>query len=235
MEGGERRGSGLPMTLALIHTTSVLIPLFSTLCRQHLPGTDFYHVVDESLIKNTIRSGSLSAATVRRLAGYVQSAQEAGADAVLVTCSSIGPAVAAARPLVDIPVFRIDEAMAARAVSEGSIIGVLATLRTTLEPTVELIRQTAAAAGKPVEVVTGLCEGAFEAVSAGDTATHDRLVSEGLAGLLEKADAVVLAQASMARVVEQLPAERLTRPVLSSPELAILQLGAAIDGMRRRG
>lgn len=212
------------MTLALIHTTPVLIPLFSALCRQHLPGTAFYHVVDESLIKNTIRSGSLDAVTMRRLAGYVHSAQDAGADVVLVTCSSIGPAVPAARPLVEIPVLRIDEAMAARAISQGRKIGVLATLRTTLEPTVELIRQTAASAGKPVEVVTGLCEGAFEAVSAGDTETHDRLVSEGLAGLLEKVDVVVLAQASMARVVDQLPPGHLTRPVLSSPELAILQV-----------
>ena len=212
------------MNLALIHTAPVLIPLFTALCRHHLPGADFYHVVDESLIKNTIRSGSLSTLTVRRLAGYVQSAQDAGADAVLVTCSSIGPAVEAARPLVDVPVFRIDEAMAARAVNQGRKIGVLATLRTTLEPTVDLIRQTAAAAETQVDVVTGLCEGAFEAVSAGDTATHDRLVSEGLTELLKKCDLVVLAQASLARIVEQLPAERLSVPVLSSPELAVRQV-----------
>lgn len=222
------------MTLALIHTTPVLIPLFTSLCRQHLPGTDFYHVVDESLIKNTIRSGSLSAVTVSRLAGYVQSAQNAGADAVLVTCSSIGPAVHAARPLVDIPVFRIDEAMAVRAVSQGNRIGVLATLLTTLEPTVELIRRTAASEGKRVQVVTGLCDGAFEAVSNGDVDTHDGLVSEGLAELLEKVEVVVLAQASMARVVERFPTDRLTRPVLSSPEMAILQVREAMLSPRAR-
>ena len=100
----------------------------------------------------------------------------------------------------------------------------LATLRTTLEPTVDLIRQTAAAAEKSVDVATGLCDGAFEAVSMGDTATHDRLVSEGLADLLEKCDLVVLAQASMARIVELVPAERLSAPVLSSPELAVRQV-----------
>jgi len=223
------------MNLALIHTAPVLIPLFTSLCRKHLPGTEFYHVVDESLIKNTIRSGKLEAATVRRLVGYVQFAEDAGADAVLVTCSSIGPAVPAARLVVDIPVLRIDEAMAARAVELGRSIGVLATLRTTLEPTVELIRRTAASAGKTVDVLTGLCEGAFEAVAAGDTATHDRLVGEGLEELLAKCDVVVLAQASMARIVEQLPAERRTRPILSSPELAILQVRETILSAKAGG
>jgi len=223
------------MTLALIHTTPVVVPLFTSLCREHLPGTDFYHVVDESLIRNTIRSGSLTAATIRRLAGYVQFARDAGANAALVTCSSIGPAVPASRPLVDIPVFRIDEAMAAEAVARGRSIGVLATLRTTLVPTVELIEQTAAEQRKAVEVMTGLCEGAFEAVSAGDAATHDRLVSDGLAGLLDTCDVVVLAQASMARIVDQLPPERRTRPILSSPERAILQVRERLRSTANHG
>ena len=59
----------------------------------------------------------------------VQSAHEAGADAVMVTCSSIGPGVEVARQLLDLPIFRIDEAMAESAVNVGTRIGVAATLR----------------------------------------------------------------------------------------------------------
>lgn len=55
-------------------------------------------------------------------------ARQGGADAVLVTCSSIGPSVPMARKLVDFPVFRIDEAMAAAPVRQASRIGVAATL-----------------------------------------------------------------------------------------------------------
>jgi Asp/Glu/hydantoin racemase len=207
--------------LSLIHTSPVLIPTFAQLCGQHLPGVEVFHIVDESLIKNTIKAGHLEPLTVRRLAGYVQSAREAGAAAVLVTCSSIGPATTAIKPLFDFPVLRIDEAMAEKAVEEGRRIGVLATLRTTLDPTVELVRSTAAAANKSVEIRSRLCDGAFEAILAGNSDEHDRRVREGLQELLEESDVIVLAQASMARVINQLPEALRQKPILTSPELAI--------------
>ena len=77
-------------TLALIHTSPVLVPAFSALCAKHLPGTPVFHMVDESLIKDTIAAGSLRKATIRRLVAHIDSAAQAGAGVVLVTCSSIG-------------------------------------------------------------------------------------------------------------------------------------------------
>ena len=76
--------------------------------------------------------------------------------------------------------------MADMAVSMASKIGVIATLPTTLEPTRALIEARAAAQGKQIETVTYLCDGAFQAVSTGDTETHDRLVREGLLSLMQK-------------------------------------------------
>ena len=126
-------------TLALIHTSSVLVPSFTSLCAQFLPESPVFHVVDESLIKNTIAAGSLQKTTIRRLVGHIESAAQAGAGVVLVTCSSIGEGVRVARELFDFPVLRIDEPMAERAVDAGRRIGVLATLQTTLAPTVRLL------------------------------------------------------------------------------------------------
>ena len=68
--------------------------------------------------------------------------------------------------------------MAEKAVVNGGRVGVLTTLRTTLEPTAALVRSKAA--GKDVSIVDHLCQGAFEAVIAGDVATHDAMVSAGL-------------------------------------------------------
>jgi hypothetical protein len=113
--------------------------------------------------------------------------------------------------------------MAEEAVRQGSRIGVMATLRTTLEPTLALLRDKADAAGKNVELVSSLCDGAFEAVLAGDTATHDRILSKALLEEMKDVDVVVLAQASMARVVQAMGADALPMPVLSSPELAVLR------------
>jgi Asp/Glu/hydantoin racemase len=232
---GASLSSQIPPTLALIHTSPTLAPLFNALCHQHLPEAKLFHMVDESLIQETIRVGSLRKPTVLRLVQLIASAEEAGADAVLVTCSSIGPGVTLAQQLFDIPVLRIDEAMAEEAVQKARTIGVLATLRTTLDPTSALLREKAAAAGRTVELVECLCEGAFPAVLAGDTETHDRLLRKALLEDLQEVDAIVLAQASMARVVATLAPGALRAPVFSSPELAILRArqvllsGAAIE------
>jgi hypothetical protein len=72
-----------------------------------------------------------------------------------------------------------------------------------------------------VDLVECLCDGAFEAVLSGDTATHDRIVSAALLDQMNEVDAVVLAQASMARVVNAMPAGVLRMPVFSSPESSV--------------
>jgi Asp/Glu/hydantoin racemase len=222
----------MSQTLALIHTAPVLIPTFQALCREILDDVEVFNIVDESLLKSTIRDGNMTALTVQRLVGYVQSAKQAGADAVMVTCSSIGPGVEAARAVVDIPVLRIDEAMADQAVTTSSRIGVAATLNSTLKPTVELLNARATRAGQRCEIVSRLCEGAFEAVSSGDAATHDRIVSENLLSLMDDVDAIVLAQASMARVVESIPVDNRRVPILSSPRLAVEQAAGVLEQLR---
>lgn len=186
-----------------------------------MPDVEVFNIVDESLLRNTIAAQKLTPTTYRRLATYLESAEAAGADAILVTCSSIGPAVDAARPLINIPVLRIDQAMADEAVRLGTRIGVIATLSTTLEPTAALVQASATAQGKTIEIITHLCAGAFDAVISGDTVTHDRLVTAGLKELMDKVDVIVLAQATMARVVDALPATEKRTPILSSPRLGV--------------
>jgi Asp/Glu/hydantoin racemase len=205
--------------LAFIHTSHVLIPLFAGLAAKLIPEVEVFHLTDESLIRNTISAGQLTKATTRRLVNMVGSAHDGGAAAVMVTCSSIGPGVAVARMLFDFPVLRVDEPMAREAVEMGKRIGVAATLGATLDPTLELIRQTAAHQNRNVEITPSLAEGAFEAVLAGNTEKHDSLLIQALRDLRRKVDVVVLAQASMARVIPQL--ESSGAPILSSPELAV--------------
>lgn len=216
-------------TLAFLHTSHVAIPVFAKLAKDYLKGNDGFHMSDESLIRNTIAAGGLTDNTVRRLSGLISIARDGGADAVLVTCSSIGKATAMLRSQFDFPVIRVDEAMAERAVELGVRIGVAATLITTLQPTLELLRETALRAGKDVELIPALAAGAFEAASAGDVAEHDRLLLETLAALTPKVDVVVLAQASMARVAALLPTGG--PPVLASPEMAMQRAAAELANL----
>ena len=114
--------------LALIHTGVFLAPMFTEMCKEVMPDVDVFNIADDSLIQNTIAANELTPLTSRRLAAYIQSAEDAGADVVMVTCSSVGPAIEAARPFVNIPVLRVDEPMADEAVRMASKIGVIATL-----------------------------------------------------------------------------------------------------------
>lgn len=222
-------------TLALIHTSPTLTPMFADLCRKHLPELRAFHMVDESLIQDTIRAGYLRKVTIRRIVDQIASAEGAGADAVLVTCSSIGPGVTFAQQLFDTPVIRIDDAMAEEATRNAHHIGVLATLRTTLDPTTALLRAKAAAVGHTIELTECLCDDAFPAVLAGDIETHDRILRKALLEDLKGVDLIVLAQASMARVVASLRHEELKAPVLSSPELAVLSVRRVLELNGLRG
>jgi Asp/Glu/hydantoin racemase len=215
-------------TLGLVHTSAIHVPVFGQLCQAKLPGVTVFNIVDDSLVKGIVASGSLTAQIARRVAGYLESAELAGADYILVTCSSIGPAVEAAAKLIGVPVLRVDQPMADQAVAIGGKIGVIATLRTTLEPTADLIVRRAGRAGRPVQITSRLCDGAFDALMSGDTAKHDALVTAALKELVQQVEVVVLAQASMARVVETLPMAELRVPVLASPAIAVDYLATVL-------
>lgn len=214
--------------VALVHTVSSIVPGFGALCAELIPTADIFNIVDESLLQDCLRQGQLTRPIARRLVAHVISAEQAGAEIIMVTCSSMGLAIEASRPLVGVPVLRVDEPMANQAIALGQRIGVVATLRTTLDPTVSIIRTRAEVFGKEVEVKCKLCEGAFEAVMAGDAASHDAIVTAGLRELVADVDVVVLAQASMARVVETLPKEDWQIPILSSPRLAVEHLATLL-------
>lgn len=215
-------------TLGLIHTSATLVPVFQQLCNQYLPNIKVFNIVDDSLIKNTIACGELTPATARRVVNYVGSAEAAGADYILVTCSSIGPAVEASAELTAVPVLRVDQPMADKAVQTGQRIGVVATLSTTLEPTTDLVRRRAAAAGKTITIESVLCEGAFDALMSGDAATHDARVGNALKELSSKVDVIVLAQASMARVADAMQEADKKVSILASPGIAIQHIAEII-------
>jgi Asp/Glu/hydantoin racemase len=148
-------------------------------------------------------------------------AQRFGADAVMLTCSSIAPAIEAAALMVDIPLLRVDEAMVDRAIAQGRRVGVAATAPTTLGPTTDLVRARAKAEGYEVTVDAVLCRGAHDALFAGDIKTHDRIVRDTLEQLMARDAVVVLAQASMARVADTIPQKAHTVPILTSPRLEL--------------
>jgi len=216
--------------LALVSTGIGVVEPIMAIVKELSPDTGIINLVDDTIVKAIAANDNVVPPGVfRRMMTYFIHAEEAGADAALLTCSSISESVDVAQPYVRIPLFKIDEPMADRAVSLAERIGVVATLRTTLEPTKRLIVARAAKRGKQIDLRERLCKGAFEAWQAGDGTTHDCIVREAITELLTESQVVVLAQASMVRAAQGLGADQ--DRVLTSMRLGVARV---VDHLRRR-
>lgn len=213
--------------IAFVHTGAVVIPPVTDLAREHLAGTTTVNYLDDKIVAD-LGDPERAASVPERLTDLVSAAKSAGADVVMLTCSSISHLAAPVGEAVGIPVLRIDEAMADAAVQAGDRIAVLATLPTTLTPTLGLLRERADLAGRSPEFASEVIEGAFAAVSGGDRAEHDRLVAAAIERVAVDADVVVLAQASMASAAE---AAHVDVPVLTSLEPGIRRLSEAVAAL----
>ena len=206
--------------LAIIHTTSATVESMKALVAELLPGSELVNFVDDSILPQMAANGGHLADVEERLLHYARFAEKVGADVILEACSSVGEIVAKMQAAVSIPIVRIDEAMADVAVQRGTRLGVAATLQTTLAPTARLLHTKAVAAGREVEITPLLIEGAYQKLMAGDREGHDNLLIEKLQELARETDIVVLAQASMARVLPRIPAAERDK-FMSSPRLAM--------------
>ena len=215
----------MPATVVFIHTIEGLDDSFNALVEQHAPGVRPVHIADGTLIRSILRHNGLTPALRRRVLEHVFAAADFGAAAVQFTCSTISPLTETASDLCGLPVLKIDAPMFREALQRARAVGLIATNPTTLAPSSRLLEQIAAADAGDHDIADVLCEGAYDALLAGDTARHDRIVSAHLQELARRVDAICLAQASMARVADGLT---LDVPILSSPEPAVRQLAGIV-------
>lgn len=216
--------------VGLLHTVPALAETFSSALSDAEPGIEVIDTVDPTLLSTAIREG-VTPAVATAVASYIGDLVERGAEAVLVTCSSIAEAAeAVASP---VPVLRVDAAMAEDAVSiarkvaltekRSGRIAVLATLTATVGPTGRLLERVAK--GSDVDVDVTVVDGAAAARAAGDQAEHDRLVLDAVTEFAGRADVIVLAQASMAAA---LGGAEFPVPVLTSPQGGVRSLLDAV-------
>jgi Asp/Glu/hydantoin racemase len=217
--------------MAVLHTSFVFTnvePVFKDLFKELIPDVEVIDFVDSHVLADVRKVGSVQESHISRMVHMAQAAEAAGADIIFSACSSLGPSMDVARKVVNVPIIKIDDPMTQRAVELGSTIGVMATVPTTLPPTVDLIQQWAAVAGKPVVVKQHLCEGAFDVLMGGDRERHDQMVLDGALQLAPQVDLIVLAQASMSRLAPML-SEKTGNVVLSSPRLAAEYVKSQFD------
>ncbi|MBP1703264.1 MAG: Asp/Glu/hydantoin racemase, partial [Chloroflexi bacterium] len=140
--------------MAVLHTSFVFInvePVFKNLFNELLPDVEIIDFVDSDVLAAVNRDGGIKQSHIRRMVHLAQAAEDAGVDLIFSACSSLGPSMDVARKMVDTPIIKIDDAMTQKAVTLASSIGVMATVPTTLPPTIGLLNEQSVIQGKKIE------------------------------------------------------------------------------------
>ena len=208
--------------VGVLHTSLVFInvePMFQKLFAEILPDAEIVDFIDTEVLADVQKEGITEGAT-QRMTYLAKAAEAAGVDVIFSACSSLGPTIDTARQAVRVPIIKIDDAMALAAATKGEKIGVLATVPTTLDPTINQIKEKAAETGREITVYRGLAEGAFDKLMAGAREEHDAMVLAKAQELAPQVDLLVLAQASMTRLAPML-SDATGLEVLTSPRLGV--------------
>lgn len=209
----------MALTIACLHTAATNAGLFDTAAAA-LPGgaLRLTHVARPDLLRTP------DDATLDEAAALLAEMSE-GADAVLLTCSTIGEAVGrveAARA----PVLRADAALAHAALRSGGEVTVLYAAPSSRGPSFRLFDAVAREHGARLRLE--IVPGAWALFEAGDLLGYHARVAEVARGALGR---VALAQASMAPAAALLP----DAPPLTVPGTGVMAAArAAVDAKRRR-
>jgi aspartate/glutamate racemase len=218
----------LAHTVGLIHAVAPAMEPLKAAFKQLAPEIELVNILDEGLISEVERRGSITPGLVRRLTSLVALAEDAGAEVVLLSCTAYSPVADDVQAQSDVPVLKIDELMVREALGRGRRIGLVATVPAGLNMQRQLIDQLAKEMGKQIELDDALRPDAFEALASGRRDEHDQIVLGEVERLAERNDLVMLAQASMGHLASQIPPS-VKVPVLSSPNLAVQKVRELLD------
>ncbi|WP_210496277.1 aspartate/glutamate racemase family protein [Microvirga antarctica] len=212
------------MHIACLHTAPSNATLFDD-ALSDLGRSDVVlrHAVRADLLDRAEQENGLTPAiaadTLAALRGLAQDA-----DAVILTCSTLGPVVATDPPEHGARLLRADDALARRAVGAGGPLTVLCTVRSTLESTRTLFEK--AAQDTDTVVAVALVPDAWALFRSGQPEAYgDAIAQAADRAFADGARNVALAQASMAPAAERCQGGR----PLTSPMEALKSAIAAVE------
>jgi Asp/Glu/hydantoin racemase len=217
--------------VALIHTVRSVLNTFDERIKNAIGDIRVVNTLDEFLASDPAENGEFTVENMNRLFSFIRCAEMTGADAVVVTCSTLSPTVEKVRPFINIPVIAIDDAMIKKAAEKGTKITILATADSTIEPTKSKLLREVSKLNKEVEISVIVCSEAYAAVKAGDIKHHDEILKKKSLEIKQQ-DVVILAQASMAHLQEVI--EKICGcTVLSSPSLCVKELKQTLEALNK--
>lgn len=215
--------------LGIIHAALITTRAVQKYLDELIPEVEVVHYVDDT-IQNTNFASPPGVIPAGNYAKFVQAAlsqQEYGVDLILLACSTFNRAVEYARPMIRTPLLQIDRPMMDLAVQQGTRIGLLATVPTTVPSSERLLRLAAGDAGKTVRIETRLCSEAFAALKAGQPEMHNEMLLAEIDRISGDVDAIVLAQLSMSALEPRLTSTKV--PVYNSGRTAFAHIRQRLE------
>ena len=199
------------MRMTCLHTASSNIKVFDAAAdKLGIAPNVLHHEVRADLLAAAEQAGGLTVDIANATASALR-LLALEADAVVLTCSTLGPVVDGLSP--GIAILRTDQALAFAAAQAGGNIAVLCAVETTLEPTARLFRQAAQLTRASVDVQW--VPGAWALFKAGDLDGYLAVIADAAnRAYTNGASTVALAQASMSGAAARVTAGP---PPLTSP------------------
>lgn len=182
---------------------------------------------EENLLNEIIENGGMTPEFSRRAFDIYERAAKTRPDAILIECTTIGEVSRLAKPLYElmgIPLISLDQPASDYVVSLGKKIGMICNLQTTLEPSKQMLMNSARAQGKEIEVIVGY-EKAF---GMGEKQIRESIF-ESCRKIAPKVDAIFLAQPSMTRWADMIQQE-ISVPVIPTLPLAAKEIRRVLYG-----
>ena len=209
--------------IMLVHAFLPSMPPIVDAFKQGWPEAEVLNLLDEALYADVTPQGVMKEGVMSRVANILDHCVSSGADAIVFTGSTFGPAVDAARPSLSVPVLKADEAMAERAAATGRRILIVCTAARAIPVIRANIEQAAEKAGTRPTIHEFCVPGAKDAISAGDDDTHDRLIAESVEREEPGYDVILFGQISMVPSRARLSSGVASR-VLCSPDSTVVHL-----------
>ena len=204
------------MRVAFLHTADAHVATFDQIFSDLRADAELAHYVDPRLLERAQKDGLSSIRTdVVSLLKKLSTA-----DAVLCTCSTLGPLADEAAAFSE-KIIRIDRPLMRQACADGEKVLVAMCLESTRNATLSLLHACANDANKRIVPIVVICRDAWTFFEAGDLQAYAASIARSIRSKIEEdpdIESIVLAQASMRVAESNLKDNGI--PVRSSPEIA---------------
>lgn len=219
-------------TLGIIHAAVFTANTIAPYCQEIIPEVEIMHFGDDTVQRDNLKApvGTIPKVNFFKFSTYCHFLEEAGVDLIMLGCSTFNQAAEYARPMINTPILNIDRPMMDLAVKQGTRIGLLGTLPSTMPASERLLREAGRDAGlQELTVKPVLCAEAFKVLRAGNPQKHNEMLLEAIDSLSKEVDAIVMAQVSMSVLEKELHNTRV--PVYNSGRTSMERAREMLLGM----